>query len=63
MKKSQILNQTLPIHKISDEEIKEFICTDTSNNIKLMWIGHATSLVNIENCIVLVDPIFRYFKF
>lgn len=52
------LDKSLPIHQISDKEINEFISTNTSDIIKLIWIGHSTSLLNIENCIILIDPIF-----
>ena len=56
----KILDQTLPIRQVTDKEIEDFVSSDTTNNIKLMWIGHATSLVNMENCIILVDPVFRF---
>lgn len=56
----KVLDTTLPVHQISDEEINEFVSSDTTNSIKLIWIGHATSLINMQNCIILMDPIFRY---
>ena len=56
---NQDLDKTLPIHNVTDEEIHAFVSADTTNSIKLMWIGHATSLVNIENCIIIIDPVFR----
>ena len=35
----QILDQTLPVHQITDEQIKKFCEADTTNTIKLIWIG------------------------
>ncbi len=48
---------------ITDEEIKEFCEADTSSKIKVAWLGHATTIINFENCIILMDPVFseRYF--
>ena len=55
----EILDKNLPVHNITNEEIEEFVSSDTTNSIKLLWIGHATSLINMENCIILIDPVFR----
>ncbi len=54
------MNKTLPLHKITDEEIKSFCDEDTNDKIKVIWIGHATSLVNMENTIILMDPVFSH---
>ncbi len=52
------LDETLPVHQVTDEEIKSFCAQDTSDRIRVLWIGHATCLVNMENCVILVDPLF-----
>jgi uncharacterized protein YuzE len=51
------------VHEITDKEINEFCEIDPNGNIKAIWLGHASSLVNIENKIILTDPVFgeRYF--
>jgi len=54
----KILDQTLPVHPITDEQINDFCKEGNPEQLKMIWIGHATCLVNIENCIVLVDPVF-----
>ena len=46
------------MHQITDQEIEEFCKEDTNDKIKVIWIGHATSLVNMENKIILMDPVF-----
>jgi N-acyl-phosphatidylethanolamine-hydrolysing phospholipase D len=55
------LRQKLPVHSITDQELEKF-CNEENNNdkIKVIWIGHATSLVNIENKIILMDPVFSH---
>ncbi|RNA26145.1 elongator complex 1 [Brachionus plicatilis] len=55
---SKILDKDLPVHQISDDEIKKFCEEDTSKKFKVIWIGHSTSLINFENTIILMDPIF-----
>ena len=45
---------------VTDEEIKEFCKENDGEKIKVMWIGHASTLINIENVIVLMDPVFRF---
>lgn len=52
------LDKTLPVRSVTDEDLKKFCEEDTSNKIKLMWVGHATSLINMENVIFITDPIF-----
>ena len=46
------------MHEISDSEINEFCKSDPNGRIKAIWLGHASSLVNIENKIILMDPVF-----
>ena len=48
----------MPIHRITDQEIKSFCEEDTKDKIKVIWIGHSTSLINVENTIILTDPVF-----
>jgi N-acyl-phosphatidylethanolamine-hydrolysing phospholipase D len=52
------LEESLPVHHLSDDDIKYFCDQNTENKIKMLWIGHATSILNMENCIILVDPVF-----
>ena len=52
------MDKTLPVHLITDEEINEFIKEDPNKKIKVIWFGHATCLVNFENVIILMDPVF-----
>ena len=52
------MDENLPVHMITDEEIKEFCQADTSSKIKVAWLGHATTIINFENCIILMDPLF-----
>ena len=47
---------------VTDDEIKEFCKETDGEKIKVLWIGHSSTLVNIENCIVMIDPVFRYSK-
>ena len=54
----EVLNETLPVHSITDDEIKNFCEQDTTNNFKVIWIGHSTSLINFENKIIIMDPVF-----
>ena len=54
----KILNETLPVHFITNEEINAFCNEDTNDKIKFIWIGHSTVLVNYENTIILMDPVF-----
>lgn len=56
--KTKILDTNLPVHLITDKEINDFCNQDTTNKFKVIWIGHATSLVNFENTIILMDPVF-----
>lgn len=58
-----ILDQNLPVHQITDNEIKKFCEENTSKSFKVIWIGHATVLINFQNTIILTDPLFteRYF--
>ena len=58
----KVLDDTLPVHMITDDEIKEFCNETDGEKIKVMWIGHASTLLNIENVIVLMDPVFRFIK-
>jgi N-acyl-phosphatidylethanolamine-hydrolysing phospholipase D len=52
------LNKSLPVHYVTDEQISEFFKEDTRDKIRVLWVGHATSIINMENCIILVDPVF-----
>ncbi|RNA02301.1 N-acyl-phosphatidylethanolamine-hydrolyzing phospholipase D [Brachionus plicatilis] len=57
-KDGRILDQNLPVHHVTDDEIKKFCDEDTSKKFKVIWIGHATSLINFQNMIILMDPLF-----
>lgn len=59
----KVLDENLPVHQLTDEEISAFCNQNTTGKLKVIWIGHATSLVNFENTIILMDPVFseRYF--
>ena len=52
------LEKTLPVKKLTDEEIGKFCDEDTTNKIRVIWIGHATTLVNMDNFIFITDPVF-----
>ena len=54
----QVLDDTLPVKMITDQEIEDFCQRDTGDKIRAIWIGHATCLINIENTIILLDPVF-----
>lgn len=54
----QVLDENLPVHQITDEEIDAFCKADTTDTTKVIWIGHATCLVNFQNTIILMDPVF-----
>ena len=54
----QELDKNLPVRRVTDEELKKFCEEDTSNKVRIMWVGHATSLINMENVIFITDPIF-----
>ena len=51
------MDQVLPVNFITDNEIEKFCNTDTSEKTLVIWIGHATSLINFQNKIILMDPI------
>lgn len=55
---SKELDRQLPVHFITPEEIEKFCKADTTNSIQVIWIGHATSLINFQNNIILMDPVF-----
>jgi N-acyl-phosphatidylethanolamine-hydrolysing phospholipase D len=56
---SKILDEQLPVHQITDKEIWEFCKKgEKTNKTKVIWIGHSTVLINFENKIILIDPIF-----
>jgi N-acyl-phosphatidylethanolamine-hydrolysing phospholipase D len=44
---------------INDTDINNFCDKDTKDSILAIWIGHATCLINIENKIILLDPVFN----
>ena len=52
-----MLDETLPVHEITDNEINEFCKSDPNGKIKSIWLGHASLMVNIENKIILTDPV------
>lgn len=52
------MDRQLPVHLITPEEIEKFCKADTTNSIQVIWIGHATSLINFQNNIILMDPVF-----
>lgn len=52
------LDRTLPVHQVTDEEINAFCKMDTEDKIRVLWVGHSSCIVNMENCVLLVDPLF-----
>lgn len=46
------------MHYISKKEIEDFCAENTTGKIGIIWIGHATLLVSLENQIILMDPMF-----
>lgn len=52
------LDKTLPVHMLTDDEIGDFCKLDTAEKIRVLWIGHSSCLVNMENTLILVDPVF-----
>ena len=53
------LNRSLPLHYLTDKEIDDFCNKNSSDaKIRVIWIGHSTCLVNLENKIILMDPVF-----
>lgn len=55
---TNILDKNLPVHQITDDEIKKFCDENTSKTLRVIWIGHATILINFQNKIILTDPLF-----
>lgn len=49
-----ILETSLPVMKIDQEELK----TPPSSGVRILWIGHASTLVQFEGISVLTDPVF-----
>ena len=52
-------NQTVPeivLPEIRPPDLKEFL--KPTGSIKFVWFGHSTLLINIQNTIILVDPVF-----
>ncbi|XP_071817924.1 N-acyl-phosphatidylethanolamine-hydrolyzing phospholipase D-like [Apostichopus japonicus] len=50
----RILNTSLPIMEINHEELK----TPPSTGVRILWIGHASTLVQFDGISVLTDPVF-----
>jgi N-acyl-phosphatidylethanolamine-hydrolysing phospholipase D len=48
----------LPVHFVTKEEIERFCNADTSNKTLVIWIGHSTLLLNFQNQIIILDPMF-----
>lgn len=48
----------LPVHQITPKEIEEFCKEDTTDKTLVIWIGHSTCLLNFQNTIILMDPVF-----
>ncbi|KAH3819066.1 N-acyl-phosphatidylethanolamine-hydrolyzing phospholipase D-like [Dreissena polymorpha] len=51
--KEMILNQTLPMEK---PDFKKFE-SEPGNNLKYMWVGHASCLVKVDDLTILTDPV------
>jgi hypothetical protein len=34
------LDQNLPVHEIADDQIEQFCAANTTNSIKVIWIGN-----------------------
>ena len=52
-------SETVPETKLPEVKppnIKEFM--KSTESIKFIWFGHSTLLVNINNTIILIDPVF-----
>ena len=52
-------NETIPeikLPEIKPPNINKFL--EPTESIKFIWFGHSTLLINIQNIIILVDPVF-----
>ena len=52
-------NETVPkevLPEIKPPDINQFL--EPTDSIKFIWFGHSTLLINIQNTIILVDPVF-----
>ena len=52
-------NETVPkevLPEIKPPDIYQFL--EPTDSIKFIWFGHSTLLINIQNTIILVDPVF-----
>ena len=52
-------NETIPENKLPEikpPDINKFL--EPTESIKFIWFGHSTLLINIQNIIILVDPVF-----
>ena len=52
-------NETIPENKLPEikpPDINKFL--EPTESIKFIWFGHSTLLINIQNIITLVDPVF-----
>jgi hypothetical protein len=39
-KKNKKLDETLPVHQITDQEINDFCKEESSDELKVIWIGN-----------------------
>ena len=51
-------NSRRPKNKLPEVKANLDLFMEKSDNLKFIWFGHSTLLLNIDNTIVLVDPIF-----
>lgn len=51
------LEEALPVHKIN-EESKKTLQKPSKDELQIMWIGHATLLVQFDGLNILTDPVF-----
>ena len=51
------LDENLPVHKINYDG-KQKLSQPPASDIQIMWIGHATLLVQFDGITILTDPVF-----
>ena len=46
-----------PLPEMKPVDIKRFL--EPTNSVRFVWLGHSSILMNVQNRILLFDPIFK----
>ena len=46
-----------PLPEVNSPDLQAFL--EPTDSLRFIWLGHSTLLVNAQNKLILVDPVFR----